>query len=55
MTVRGNVMVCDECGRQLSVPMERDAGGKQSLDEHVRSYVQELGWRHTEDGDFCPQ
>jgi hypothetical protein len=55
MTIKGNVMVCDECRRQVSMPMERESAAKQSLNERVRSYaVAELGWRHTENGDFCP-
>jgi hypothetical protein len=56
VTVNGNVMVCDECRRQVSMPMERESGAKQSLNERVRFYaVTELGWRHTENGDFCPE
>jgi hypothetical protein len=36
MTVEGNVISCDECGRQISMPMELEPEGKQSLDERVR-------------------
>ena len=53
MTVKGNVMLCDTCGRQVSMPMERGVGHKQSLDERVRSYAEEQGWEHTEQGDRC--
>jgi hypothetical protein len=54
MTIKGNVMLCDVCGRQVSMPMERGVGHKQSLDERVRSYAQEQGWQHTEQADRCP-
>ena len=35
MTIKGNVMVCDECRRQVSMPMERESAAKQSLNERV--------------------
>jgi hypothetical protein len=54
VTIRGNVMVCDECGRQVSMPMGQKDGGKQSLDERVRSYAAELSWRRFEGEDSCP-
>jgi hypothetical protein len=54
MTIKGNVLVCDECGRQVSMPMERDAGAKQSLDERVRVHAEELGWQHAGQQDLCP-
>jgi hypothetical protein len=54
MTIRGNVMVCDECGRQVSMPMLGTAGAKQSLNERVRSYTEALGWRRTVQRDLCP-
>jgi hypothetical protein len=47
-------MVCDECGRQISMPMERGAGAKQSLNERVRAYAVKLGWQHTVQMDLCP-
>ena len=55
MTVKGNVMLCDACGRQVSMPMERGVGHKQSLNERVRTYAEEQGWKHTEQGDLCPE
>jgi hypothetical protein len=54
MTIKGNVMVCDECGRQISMPMERDAGARQSLNERVRAHAEALGWRHAGQRDSCP-
>jgi hypothetical protein len=55
MTVKGNVISCDECGRQISMPMELGAGSKRSLDERVRTWAaNEAGWGHTGRGDFCP-
>jgi hypothetical protein len=54
VTVKGNVMLCDACGRQVSMPMERGAGHKQSLNERVRTYAEEQGWKHAEQGDLCP-
>ena len=55
MASNGNVMVCEGRGRQLSMPSEHGASHKQSLNERVRSYAQEQGWNHTEEGDFCPE
>ena len=55
VTIKGNVMVCDACGRQVSMPMDQGGGSKQSLDARVRSYAQELGWMHTEQTDLCPE
>lgn len=53
MGIKGNVIVCEECGRQISVPMERDAG-KLSLDERVRLYAAEKGWTWTDHHHLCP-
>lgn len=55
MTVKGNVISCDECGRQMSMPMEAGAGGKQSLDERVRAHAAEQGWTSTDQGHLCPE
>ena len=54
MTIKGNVISCDECGRQISMPMELESGGKQSLDERVRDYAAQEGWTYTDQGHFCP-
>jgi hypothetical protein len=54
MTIRGNVMVCDQCGRQVSMRMEGTAGAKQSLNERVRSYAEALGWHKAGQRDLCP-
>jgi hypothetical protein len=55
VTVRGNVVACDRCGRQIGMPMEAQSGGKQSLDALVLEWAAgEEGWRHTDQGDFCP-
>jgi hypothetical protein len=54
MTIKGNVLVCDECGRQVSMPMQRGAGAKQSLDARVRVHAEERGWQHAGQLDFCP-
>jgi hypothetical protein len=54
VTIKGNVVRCDACGRQVSMPMERGARHKRSLDERVRSYALEQGWQHTEQVDLCP-
>jgi hypothetical protein len=54
MSIKGNVVSCDACGRQVSMPMELGGGSKCSLDQRVRVYaVEEQGWRHTAQGDFC--
>lgn len=55
MVVKGNVISCDECGRQMSMPMEVEAGGKQSLDERVRAHAIEQGWTNTDQGHVCPE
>jgi hypothetical protein len=35
--------------------MEAQSGGKQSLDAQVLEWAAgEEGWRHTDQGDFCP-
>jgi hypothetical protein len=47
-------MVCDECGRQVSMRMEGTAGAKQSLNERVRSYAEALGWHKAGQRDLCP-
>jgi hypothetical protein len=55
VTIKGNVVACDRCGRQISMPMESQSGGKQSLDARVMEWAaSELGWRRTTQGDFCP-
>ena len=55
MTIKGNVISCDECGRQISMPMELEPGGKQSLDERVRDFAAEEGWTYADQGHFCPE
>jgi hypothetical protein len=55
MTIKGNVMVCNACGRQVSMPMEHRTRHKQSLDEQVRSYALEQGWELTQEADTCPE
>ena len=55
MAVKGNVISCDVCGRQISMPMEPGAGGKQSLDERVRDHATEQGWAYTDQRHICPQ
>jgi hypothetical protein len=55
MTTKGNVISCDNCGRQLSLPMaETNLQGKQSLDQRVRDYALQEGWKVTGDGHLCP-
>jgi hypothetical protein len=53
--VKGNVIFCDECKRQMSMPMEIGAGGKQSLDERVRAWAAVGGWAFAEGKDYCPE
>lgn len=55
MAIKGNVILCDECGRQISMPMELVPGGKQSLDERVRAYAIEKGWIYTDQRHICPE
>jgi len=55
MAIKGNVMVCDACGRQISMPMDQGGGSKQSLTARVRSFAEEQGWQHTEQRDLCPE
>lgn len=54
MAINGNVIRCDECGRQISMPMELDASGKKSLEERVRSFATSQGWTCGNGIDFCP-
>ncbi len=54
MTVNGNVIRCDECGRQLSVPMETGAGRKKSFEDRVRAFAIGQGWTCGYGVDFCP-
>jgi hypothetical protein len=54
MTVKGNVISCDECGRQISMPMESESGGKQSLDERAREHATREGWKQTDGTHLCP-
>jgi hypothetical protein len=55
MTTKGNVISCDDCGRQLSLPMgEANLVGKQSLDQRVRDYALQEGWTVTDQGHLCP-
>jgi hypothetical protein len=53
MAIRGNVIWCDECGCQISMPMEWE-GGKRSLDERVRAFAIGQGWICGNGVDFCP-
>jgi hypothetical protein len=54
MAIKGNVITCDECGRQISMPMESGAEGKQSLDQRVRDHVIQEGWT-TDQRHMCPK
>jgi hypothetical protein len=55
MTIEGNVISCDACGRQIGMPMEAEPPGKQSLDERVREWaIKHEGWSHTDQGELCP-
>jgi hypothetical protein len=54
MAIKGNVISCDECGRQISMPMEPEPGGKQSLDERVRVQATQEGWVYTDQRHICP-
>jgi hypothetical protein len=53
--IAGNVISCDECGRQMSMPMERDPATKDSLEARVRAYAVEQGWTCAYGLDFCPR
>jgi hypothetical protein len=55
MAIAGNVISCDECGRQMSMPMEREPADKLSLEERVRAYALEQGWTCAYGVDFCPK
>jgi hypothetical protein len=55
VTIKGNVISCDECGRQISMPMEPEPGGKQSLDERVRVDAAQEGWTYTDQRHVCPE
>ena len=55
MAIKGNVISCDECGRQISMPMDLEPGGKQSLDERVRDHATEEGWTYTDQRHICPE
>jgi uncharacterized protein CbrC (UPF0167 family) len=55
MTIKGNVVTCDECGRQIGVPMEAKTGGQRPLDQRVCDWaVGDAGGAHTYQGDLCP-
>jgi hypothetical protein len=56
MTIEGNVISCDACGRQVSMPMKsQHSKGTQSLDAQVCKWaVGEKGWNRNNQGDFCP-
>jgi hypothetical protein len=54
MAVNGNVITCDECGRQMSMPMESDFVEKESLENRVRAYAISQGWTSGYGVDFCP-
>jgi hypothetical protein len=55
MTTKGNVISCDNCGRQLSLPTgEANLQGKQSLDQSVRDYALGEGWKLTDQSHLCP-
>jgi hypothetical protein len=55
VSVHGNVMVCDNCGRQVSMPMEQGSSHKQTLTARVREhFITRDGWQQTEQGVFCP-
>ena len=54
MASNGNVISCDECGRQMSMPMDSGGGGKESLDERVRAFAIGRGWTCGYGVDFCP-
>jgi hypothetical protein len=53
MTIKGNVISCEECGRQMSVPMEPDSS-KESLEDRARRFAADEGWGHTNREDYCP-
>jgi hypothetical protein len=55
MAVAGNAISCDECGRQMSMPMQGEAAGPPSLEKRVRAYAIERGWTCAYGVDFCPQ
>jgi hypothetical protein len=55
MAIAGNVISCDECGRQISMPMAREPAGKLSLEERVRTYALSQGWTCAYGVDFCPK
>ena len=54
MAIKGNVISCDECGRQISMPMELEPDGKRSLDERVRVHSAQEGWTHADQRHLCP-
>jgi hypothetical protein len=53
MAIKGNVISCDECGRQFSMPMEPGFEGKQSLDARVRVHAAQEGWTCTDQRHIC--
>jgi hypothetical protein len=53
MTIKGNVISCEECGRQMSVPMEPDSS-KESIEDRARRFAADEGWGHTNREDYCP-
>jgi hypothetical protein len=55
VAVRGNVVSCDLCGQQIGLPTAMKHAGRHDVDESVRAYAVGWGWRHTDQGDLCPE
>jgi hypothetical protein len=55
MDIKGNVISCDECGRQISTTMVLESAGKQSLDERVRAHATEKRWTYSDQWHICPE
>jgi hypothetical protein len=54
MGVAGNVVTCDKCGRQWSIPLDVDDGKNGSRDEQVREIAETLGWTFVGSDARCP-
>jgi hypothetical protein len=54
VAVKANVVSCDSCGQQLSMPIALKHAGRRDLEEGARAHAAGWGWECALGGDFCP-
>jgi hypothetical protein len=52
--VKANVVLCDSCGQQLSMPVALKHAGRRDLEDGARAHAAGWGWECSAGGDFCP-